>query len=468
MPDSLGEDLVAIVGISCRFAGCVDLRDFWLRILSGKHAFSDNADPEAARFLSLDASSFGHVTTLRGGYLKDLWQINPSAIDIPPSSLSGVNPEYALTSDLVQQALKSTDYSIKSISRDRIGLILGYSPQLGAAEVNWCQHGIVIDQTLDIIRRCFPHGSTEQFESLRKSLLSALPQYDSRNIHTLFSQAMLGIIADHFDICGPSFLINAGTTSSHLSIQAGCDALLSRRADMVIAGGVQSVVSPQHLMPFSKLGLLSKSETTHPYGRDADGILLGEGAGIVILKRLEDAIRDEDRIYSIVRGVSAASSGSNIKNGNALVSSVKNACKQSGTPASSVKLIEGEGSAFPQQDKDEIKALASVYSGSGKLEPGTVALGSVKGLIGHTGSASGIAGIIKTVLSLYHRIIPPSQEAERPTDLLKQIETPFYLNMAPRPWIHNDQGLPRRAAVTSMTYTGDAACVILEQFRGHK
>ena len=466
MAEPTGKDAVAIVGMSCRFAGCADLRAFWLRILSGEPAFSDSPDPDARRFMAREASQFGSLPTVRGGYLQDLWQASPSALDIPASALPATNPEFALASDLLLQALRNAGDSVKSVPRDRIGLIVGHAPQMDAASVNWVQHGIVVDQTVDLVRRCFPHGSTEQFEALRASLIAALPQYDSRNAHLLFSHAILPLLTEHFDISGPAFAVNAGGISSQLAVVAALNALRAHLADVVVAGGIQGVVSPQYMMPYAKLGLLSKSDAMHPFGQDADGLLLGEGGGLVVLKRLEDAIRDEDRIYAILLSGTSAAGGTGAKNGASLTASCRTACRQAGIEPGSVKFIEGEGAALPAQDKDEVRALAAVSADDGRPVPGTIALGSVKGLIGHTGPAAGAAGLVKTTLALYHRVIPPSQEAGRPNAQLKLGETPFYLNFAPRPWIHNDQGSPRRAAVTALTFDGYAACLIMEQFRG--
>ncbi len=466
MAEPTGKDAIAIVGMSCRFAGCADLRAFWLRILSGEPAFSDSSDPDARRFMARDASQFGHLPTVRGGYLQDLWQASPSAIDLPAAALQSANPEFALASDLVQQALKSAGDSVKSVAHDRIGLIVGHAPQMDSAAVNWVQHGLVVDQTVDLVRRCFPHGSTEQFEALRANLVASLPQYDSRNAYVLFSHAILPLLTEHFDISGPATAVNAGGVSAHLAVVAAVDTLLARRADIVIAGGIQGVVSPQYLMPYAKLGLLSKSDAMHPFGQDADGLLLGEGGGFAVLKRLEDAIRDEDRIFAIIRAGASTAGGNVTKNGASLTALYKAACRRSEIDPASVRLVEGEGSALPAQDKDEVRSIAAVYPDDKRPGPGTVALGTVKGLIGHTGPASGAAGLIKAALSLYHRVIPPSQEAGRPNAQLKLAETPFYLNLSPRPWIHNDQGFPRRAAVTALTFDGYAACLVLEQFRG--
>ena len=163
----------------------------------------------------------------------------------------------------------------------------------------------------------------------------------------------------------------------------------------------------------------------------------------------------------------ASAAGGNVaKNGASLTTVCRAVCRQAEIDPASVRLVEGEGSALPAQDKDEVRSIAAVYAEGKRPTAGTVALGSVKGLIGHTGPASGAAGLIKAALSLYQRVIPPSQDAGRPNAQLKLGETPFYLNLSPRPWIHNDQGFPRRAAVTALTFDGYAACLLLEQFRG--
>lgn len=457
---------IAIVGMACRFAGCPDLRSFWVRILSGAPAFSDYPDPEATRYLNAPEGEFASVTTLRGGYLRELWQASASSLSLPATALAGTNPEFSLVADLVGTALRNAGEKARNVPRDRVGIVLGYAPHMDPAAVNWCQLGLVVDQTIDLARRSFPHGSTEEFESLRKSLLASLPQYDSRNIHALFCHSIATLTARRYDFSGPSYCINDGESSGLIAAQAACDELRSGRVDMAITGAVQGLVTPQFMMPFSRMGALSSSEVPHPFGRGADGTLLGEGGAILVLRRLDDAVRDGDRVFALIRAVGSASDGPQAKPGESLAAAARNACDQSGIPFRTLTLIEGHGSGVPAEDRMEVKMLASLYDEFTPSDVGTVALGSAKALIGDCCTASGMAGFVKTAMSLHRRIVPPSQEAEHPSEQLHLGETPFFLNLSPRPWVHNNAGLPRRAGVSSLTLCGGSAFAILEQFRG--
>lgn len=447
-----GADAIAIVGMSCRFAGCIDVKAYWRRILSSESAFSENT--EARRFLSRDPSQFGHLPTARGAFLGDLWQVSPSAL---PTGSQPLSPEHALACELVRQALADAPDSAKSVRHDRIGIVVGMAPQMDTAAANWFQLGIGVDQTVEALRRCFPHGTTEQFEAVRASLAASLPRYDSRTAQSLLSHAILPVLAGRFDINGPAYAVNSGDTSSHLAVIAAAGDIACGRADMAIVCGVRGAVTPQYMMPYARLGVLSKSDAMHPYGRDADGILLGEGGGALVLRRLSDAVRDGDRVYAVFQAGASAAGGT--KNGGALAASLKAAC--GAVPAASIELVEGEGAAIPQADRDEVRALSSAWGPS--FRPGAAALGSATGLVGHVGPAAGIAGIVKAALAIHNRVIPPSQEASSPGGQLKLGETPFYLNMAPRPWIHDDLGSPRRAAVCALTREGFGAAILLEQ-----
>ena len=444
---------IAIVGLSCRFAGCQDVKSYWRRILSGERAFSEN--DAARRYLSRDPSQFSHLPTAWGAFLRDLWQVSPSAL--PSGGAQTLSPEHALACELVLQALKDAPDSVRAVRHDRVGLVVGMASQMDTASANWFQLGIGIDQTIETLRSCFPHGTTEQFESIRASLAASLPRYDSRTAQSLLSHAMLPVLAGRFDINGPAYAVNSGSTSSHIAIISAAGDLACGRADLAVVCGVRGAVTPQYMMPYARLGVLSKSDAMHPYGRDADGVLLGEGGGALVMRRLSDAIRDGDRIYAVFRSGASAAGGA--KNGVGLSASLKAACGD--IQASSIELVEGEGAAIAQEDRDEVRALSAAWGADARQ--GSAALGSSTGIIGHTGPSSGMAGVVKAALAIHNRVIPPSQEASSPGGQLKLGETPFYLNMAPRPWIHDDLGSPRRAAVCALTREGFGAAILLEQ-----
>ncbi len=462
------EQRVAIVGLACRFAGSDGLRPYWQRILNGQPAFSDPPDGEASRFLNVNADRFSRVATLRGGYLRELWQVNAAALGTQVTQLAGMNPEQALALDLVAQALRDAGYSEKrSLPREETALILGYAPYMDQTTINWVQQGLVVDQTLDLIRRCFPHGQTQEFETLRTNLLQALPAIDSRAATGFFHQILVSRIAQRHDLQGAAQAIDMESISTHVALQSAMDELLAHRADLVITGGIQGAISPQLLMPFNLLGYLSRLGAVRPFGRDADGTLLGEGGGILILKRLADAQRDGDRIYAVLRGVGLATSMRDKDHEAGLALAIERCHRQTGVEPDSVALLEAHGSGVATQDRQEVVALGSVYDSAGR-QPGSMALGSVKALVGHCGFAAGAAGVIKAALALYHRIIPPAQEAGHPHTQLKLEETPFALNRHARPWVHNDAGAPRRAGVAALAIGGFSAYLLLEQMRGER
>ncbi len=453
---------IAITGMSCRFAGSENLSAFWIRVLNGLSAISESENTQAKRYLLEDPSSFCNITSLNGGYLKDLWQVKATSLHVSQNAISGTNPEDALAAELAIEALRDTN-AATNIPHDRIGVMIGYSPGITPTVLAWCQHSVFIDQTMELIRRCFPNGKPEEFKTLRNNLISALPQYDSRNISTLFHHTLVSSVTDRCDITGPAYCIDRGDISSHAAIEAACDSLLTGRIDMALAGGIQGLLTPQLLMLYSRLGYLSKSGVARPYGSKADGTVLGEGGGFLVLKRLSDALNSGDRIYAVIPACAVASDGNAHKTEGGLAAAIKQVKARAPQSSANIDFIEANGTGIPALDKAELKVIASSVIGHSNLPLDTIPLGSVKALIGNCGAASGTAGVIKAALSLYHRIIPPAQEANDPALDLKLNESPLYLNTRPRPWIHNDAGAPRRAIVSSLSVGGGAGYLILEQ-----
>lgn len=460
---------IAITGMACRYAGSDGLRPFWLRVLEGAPAFSDPPDSEAERFHDPQSTRFNRVSTLRGGYLRDLWQSSPAALGRHAATQAGINPEQGLALDLASQAIRDADYSEKEkgMPRERTAVVIGYAPCMDPAGVNWLQQGLVVDQTLDLVRRCFPHGGTQDFEVLFANLQKCLPPFDSRNLPGLFPHTLATRIAQRFNFQGMACTVNGDSASTHLAMQTAMDELRAGRADVVLAGGITGVLSPQLLMPFDQLGYLSGGDVVHPFGQDAGGTLLGEGGGLFVLKRAQDARRGGDRVYALLRSVSLAANGQDEDPEEGLARAVGRCLAQAGAAPETVAMIEGHGSGIVTQDRSEVRALRTVF-GTDRCGTASIALGSVKALVGHCGFAAGAAGIIKAALSLYHRIIPPAQEAGHPHPQLKLEETPFYLNPQSRPWVHNDAGQPRRAGVNAMAIGGIAAHALLEQLPGEQ
>jgi acyl transferase domain-containing protein len=456
---------IAIVGMACRFAGAADLRAFWQNVLSGVCAIGDPPDPEAVRFCDADASCFERVPTLRGGYLRDLWRFDPGAHGLSAEALRGADPAHFLALDLAAQALKDAGYADRPFPRDQTSILIGHTPGPDPALVGWVQRGLVVDQTVDLVRRLFPRGTPEQFARLRDGLRAAVPDYDSRNVPSLVPATLTARIASRFDLHGTQSLVDAACASSLVALGAAAQELRSGVADVVLAGGIQGVLSPQRLMPFGRLGFLSLHEAPHPFSRDADGTLFGEGGAILVLKRRADAARDGDRVYALLKAVAAASDGharSPFAPREATYQlAVSRACTRAGVAPRSLALVEAHGTGIPAWDRMEAAALSAVFGPRQSHWPVT-AVGSVKSMIGHCGAAAGAAGLVKAALSLYHRIVPPTLFAERPLPLWRAPESPFYLPDAARPWVQPGDR-PRRAGVGAVGFGGIHAHAVLEE-----
>ncbi|MBR0057559.1 MAG: hypothetical protein IJP66_09545, partial [Kiritimatiellae bacterium] len=403
--------------MACRFAGAPDLPSFWSNVLAARPSFSELPDPSASRYLAEDIDSLRHIPTLRAALLGDLWR---TASD--PKDMSEVNPVLALAADLAAAALRDAAAPHPGAANpapERIGAYIGHSPGFGPAEATWFQSGLAIDLAMELVRRCFPHGSPEDFVALKESMDAALPAFNSRGARNLLPQALPSHVAERCNIAGPVSCLDAGDASVTLSIQNACDALLAGRIDTALAGGVQGPVSPQLMMPFARMGALSKNGEPRPFSKDADGTLLGEGGGFLVLRRHADAVRDGDRIYAIVKAAATASAGNSRRLETGYAGALRAVWPQDDPDLGTIDLLEGNGNGIPAIDKAEIKSFCSIL-GDLRLKRDSIAQGSSKALFGDCLAAAGAAGAIKAALALRNRVIPPGlppQDAARAIDL---------------------------------------------------
>ena len=179
---------------------------------------------------------------------------------------------------------------------------------------------------------------------LRQNLQHCLPEYDSRNTLGLVHSTIITRLAQRFDLQGAGYVVNAACASAPAALLAAMDELLAGRADVALAGGIAGVLTPQMMMPFSHLGYLSGRPVPHPFGRDADGTLLGEGGGLLVLKRLDDARRDGDRVYALLRAVGLAMDGQDQSREDGQVHALRRALAQGGIAPESIAMVEAHGS----------------------------------------------------------------------------------------------------------------------------
>ena len=236
------------------------------------------------------------------------------------------------------------------------------------------------------------------------------------------------------------------------AVMDACHLLHSGQVDVMVAGAADRTMDPATFAKFSAIGALSATRSV-PFDRRADGFVMGEGAGALVLKRLNDAIKAGDKVYSVIRGIGASSDGRGkgitAPSQGGQVLAISNAYSQAGYPVSSVELIEAHGTSTSVGDATELASLSSVYGQSNM--PGTVAVGSIKSQIGHLKAAAGLAGILKVALSLHHRTIPPSAGFEQPNETVPWSEVPFYVPTVAGDWPQPTDN-PRRAGVSAFGF----------------
>jgi len=451
---------IAIIGMACIFPQAPDLHAFWNNILECVDAIGEPvADWGAQRYL--DA---GRIKTPFGGYLKDLYRFDPREFGIMPNSVAGGETDQYLALRVARDALADAGYLGADADHSETGIVLGHSAYLHAGQVTVIQNNIVIDQTMDLVRAAIPHMGEEALQELRAMLLKKLPPTNADNAPGLVPNMMTGRIANRLNLRGPNYVLDAACASSLLAVAAAADELRTGRSRMMLAGGVNATLPADVNASFTQLGALSARGKVRPFEAGSDGTLLGEGLGVVVLKRLDDAIADGDRVYAVLRGVGHSSDGKGVgllapsHDGETLA--IRRAYAGSGIDPETVDLVEAHGTGIPLGDKTEIASLGSVF-GERTAPVGTKALGSVKSMISHCIPAAGIASLIKMSLALHHRTLPPTL-CEQVNPELGIDKTPFYVNTRVSPWMV-PVGKPRRAAVNSFGFGGINAHAILEQ-----
>ena len=456
---------IAIVGMSCLFPGASSLREYWANVRDGVDAITDvpashwavgdyfDADPKAPDM------TYGR----RGGFL-DAVDFDPMGFGISPRDLEATDSTQLLGMYVAREALRDAGYGAdgRDFARERTSVILGVSGTLplviplGArlGHPIWRQalgeSGVDPETTEDVIAR----------------IAEGYVPWQENSFPGLLANVVAGRIANRLDLHGTNCIVDAACASSLSAIHLASLELETGRADMVLSGGLDTFNDIFMYMCFSKTPALSASGNAQPFNQDADGTILGEGVGVVALKRLADAERDGDRIYAVIKGVGSSSDGK----GQAVYApspegqarALRVAYRNAGVTPDTVGLVEAHGTGTIVGDATEARGLTSVYEDTGR-EGSWCALGSVKSMIGHTKAAAGAAGLIKAVMALHHKVIPPTIKVETPNEAVAPGETPFYVNTEKRPWLP-DGDHPRRAGVSAFGFGGSNFHCVVEEY----
>ncbi len=453
---------LAIIGIGCLFPRAEDSSTYWANIREGIDAISDipathwrvadyhNQDPKAPDM------TYGR----RGGFLSEV-PFNPMEYNIPPATMEAIDSSQLLGLVATGQALKDAGYGAdRSYDRDRVSVILG------------------VTGTLELViplaaRLGHPHWRTAlkdagvddtTAEDVVQRISDSYVSWQENSFPGLLGNVVAGRISKQFDLGGTNCVVDAACASSLSALHLAAMELATGKSDMVVTGGIDTFNDIFMYMCFSKTPALSPSGDIKPFDASGDGTILGEGLGIMVIKRLADAERDGDRIYAVIRGVGSSSDGK----GEAIYTpsasgqrkAIRDAYQRAAVSPDSIGLVEAHGTGTKVGDAVEVSALREIY---GAADKPWCALGSVKSQIGHTKAAAGAAGMIKAILSLYHKVIPPTIKVNQPLREVSDGRSPFYLTSHKRPWLSRN-GQPRRAAVSALGFGGSNFHVVLEEY----
>ncbi|WP_437297894.1 SDR family NAD(P)-dependent oxidoreductase [Sorangium sp. So ce426] len=458
---------IAVVGVSAIFPGSLDAHGFWRDILSGTDLITDVPSTHwlVEDYYDPDPSAPDKTYAKRGAFLKDV-PFDPLEWGVPPSIVPATDTTQLLALIVAKRVLEdAAQGQFESMSRERMSVILGVTSaqELLASMVSRIQRPVWAKALRDL---GYPEDEVKR--ACDKIAGNYVPWQES-SFPGLLGNVVAGRIANRLDLGGTNCVTDAACASSLSAMSMAINELALGQSDLVIAGGCDTMNDAFMYMCFSKTPALSKSGDCRPFSDKADGTLLGEGIAMVALKRLDDAERDGDRVYAVIRGIGSSSDGRSksvyapVPEGQA--KALRRTYAAAGYGPETVELMEAHGTGTKAGDAAEFEGLRVMFDESGRADRQWCALGSVKSQIGHTKAAAGAAGLFKAIMALHHKVLPPTIKVDKPNPKLDIEKTAFYLNTQARPWIRPGDH-PRRASVSSFGFGGSNFHVALEEYTG--
>jgi acyl transferase domain-containing protein/NAD(P)-dependent dehydrogenase (short-subunit alcohol dehydrogenase family) len=459
---------VAIIGMGAMFPAAEDLSRYWANIQKCADAITEVPDShwEPADYFDRDPHAADRTYAHRGGFLTPV-DFPLLEFGIAPHAVEAIDSTQLLGLLVAKAALEDAGYGgSRPFDRDRASVILGVTGTLELVVPLAARLGHPIWRRALQAAGVDPHTSEEVVRRIGASYVG----WQEHSFPGLLGNVAAGRIANRLDLRGANCVVDAACASSLGAVNLAVHELSSRRCDLVISGGLDTFNDIFMYMCFSKTPALSPSGEARPFDADADGTILGEGLGVLVLKRLADARRDGDRVYAVITAIGASSDGK----GQAVyapcaagqVKALRAAYELAGISPGTIELVEAHGTGTRVGDAIELAALSEVFGGA-RPAGSWCALGSVKSQIGHTKAAAGAAGLIKAALALHHKVLPPTAKVRRPIEPLLHPGAPFYLNAEARPW-PSSPGHPRRAAVSAFGFGGSNFHCVLEEAEPEK
>lgn len=463
---------IAIVGAGAVLPDAKNVQGFWENVKNGRYSISEVAkdrwDPE--RYYDPNPKAPDKSYSKIGGWVRDFtWEPVKWHLAIPPRVAEVMDDAQKWAIACTHDALQDYGYPSRPLDLDRTAVILGNAMAgekhyLTSLRVFFPEYAAELEASASFA--ALPVGVRREItRELHDRMGKHLPEITEDSMPGELANCIAGRIASLFNFHGPNFVTDAACASAMAALNAAAEGLIEHDFDAAITGGIDRNMGVPTFVKFCKIGALSATGT-RPYAEGADGFVMGEGAAIFLMKRLADAERDQDKIYAVLRGIGGSSDGKGkgITAPNPIGQKfcIERAWQNAGLSPASATYIEGHGTSTKVGDVVEVQSLSDVLS-SCHIPPGSVALGSVKSNFGHLKGAAGAAGLLKTVLALRDKVLPPSVHCEHANPDIDFAHSPLYVNTCLRPWTVPD-GSTRRAGLSAFGFGGTNFHAVLEEY----
>ncbi|MDT8447978.1 MAG: beta-ketoacyl synthase N-terminal-like domain-containing protein [bacterium] len=455
---------IAIVGMSALFPESKDLQSYWENILSEADCIREVPEDRwnIEDYYDPDKSQPDKTYSKQGGFIPGI-EFNPIEWGLPPNILELTDVSQLLSLVMAKRALEDGGYGEghREFDRAHTGCILGVGGGQKLMNPLISRLQTPIWEKVLASEGVEPEDRKHLIEKMKKAYV----KWEEMSFPGTLGNVIAGRIANRLDLGGTNCVVDAACASSLAGIRMAISDLLEYRSDMMITGGVDTDNSIYMYLCFSKTPAFTSNEVLQPFDKNSSGIMIGEGIGMLLLKRLEDAEADGDKIYAVIKGVGSSSDGRfksiYAPRAEGQLLAMNRAYEAAGVDPQTVGLWEAHGTGTKAGDATESSAL-SQFMGKGPRK--TMALGSVKSQMGHTKNAAGSAGLIKVALALHHKVLPATINVTEPNPALGLDGTPVYLNTETRPWVRALGAPPRRAGISAFGFGGTNFHYVLEEY----
>ena len=428
---------IAIVGMACRYpGGADDGESFWRVLRDGVDAISevpvDRWDIDA--YYDPDPEAPGKMYSRCGGFVRDLDRFDAPFFGIAPREAVSIDPQQRLLLEVAWEALENGGQAPHQLARTKTGVFVGIT-------------------THDFSDLCMRSGQSQLID----------PYSGTGSAASVASGRLSYVLG----LQGPCVAVDTACSSSLVAVHLACQSLRLHECRTALAGGVNAILLPEGMIYFCRIRAMSPEGRCKTFDASADGYIRGEGCGVVVLKRLSDALSDNDTILAVIRGSAinhdGPSGGLTIPSGLAQEAVMRAALANAGVQPAEVSYVEAHGTGTSLGDPIEVQATCGVF-GEGRSKSQVFSIGSVKTNIGHLEAAAGIAGLTKVVLALQHQTIPPNLHFTKPNPLIPWERLPVSVPTQPAPWLPGGARNGRRiAGLSAFGFSGTNAHVVVEE-----